>query len=47
MGEPGEKKDGLDVSTYEGMVRYDLTTSSTPSNHLTGEQRELCGVFPV
>lgn len=26
MGEPGEKKNGFDVGTYEGMVRYNLTT---------------------
>lgn len=26
MGEPGEKKGGFDVGTYEGMVRYNLTT---------------------
>lgn len=26
MGEPGEKKDGFDVGTYEGMVRYNLST---------------------
>jgi manganese/zinc/iron transport system substrate-binding protein len=26
MGEPGEKKDGFDVGTYDGMVRYNLTT---------------------
>lgn len=26
MGEPGEIKDGFDVGTYEGMVRYNLTT---------------------
>jgi manganese/zinc/iron transport system substrate-binding protein len=26
MGEPGEKKAGFDVGTYEGMVRYNLTT---------------------
>ena len=26
MGEPGEMKDGFDVGTYEGMVRYNLTT---------------------
>lgn len=26
MGEPGEKKDGFDVGTYDGMVRYNLST---------------------
>ncbi|MFV0337902.1 MAG: metal ABC transporter solute-binding protein, Zn/Mn family [Chthoniobacterales bacterium] len=26
MGEPGEKRGGFDVGTYEGMVRYNLTT---------------------
>lgn len=26
MGEPGEMKNGFDVGTYEGMVKYNLTT---------------------
>jgi manganese/zinc/iron transport system substrate-binding protein len=26
MGEPGEKKGGFDVGTYDGMLRYNLTT---------------------
>jgi manganese/zinc/iron transport system substrate-binding protein len=26
MGQPGEKKGGFDVGTYDGMVRYNLTT---------------------
>lgn len=26
MGQPGERKGGFDVGTYEGMVRYNLTT---------------------
>lgn len=26
LGEPGEKREGFDVGTYDGMVRYNLTT---------------------
>ncbi len=26
MGEPGEMRDGFDVGTYEGMIRYNMTT---------------------
>lgn len=26
MGEPGQTKDGFDVGTYDGMVRYNMTT---------------------
>lgn len=26
MGKPGERRDGFDTGTYEGMVRYNLTT---------------------
>ncbi|MEX1119496.1 MAG: zinc ABC transporter substrate-binding protein [Terrimicrobiaceae bacterium] len=26
MGQPGEQKDGFDTGTYEGMIRYNMTT---------------------
>jgi len=26
MGQPGEKKDGFETGTYEGMIRYNMTT---------------------